>query len=71
MGACSPLSAATRRDDQDRLYRETFDDAHDEGSEAYALLPGGLPGFVDSTRRVLLRVPCPALGRTRTGSPGS
>ncbi|WP_372347762.1 hypothetical protein [Streptomyces sp. KL116D] len=55
----------------DRLYRETFDDAHDEGSEAYALLPGGLPGFVDSTRRVLLRVPCPALGRTRTGSPGS
>ncbi|MCQ4212932.1 hypothetical protein, partial [Streptomyces longispororuber] len=63
------LSASTRRDDRDRLYRETFDDAHDEGSEAYALLPGGLPGFVDSTRRVLLRVPCPALGEDPDGQP--
>ncbi|MET8030220.1 hypothetical protein [Streptomyces avermitilis] len=58
------MSAYTRRDDQDLAFYDSFPEY---GSEVHTVLPGGLPGFVDRFRDVVLRVPCPDLGKDGEG----
>ncbi|MGW7045947.1 hypothetical protein ACWGDT_25305 [Streptomyces avermitilis] len=58
------MVAYTRRDDQDRAF---FDSFPEYGSETHTVLPGGLPGFVDRFRDVVLQVPCPDLGKDAEG----
>ncbi|GDY62356.1 hypothetical protein SAV14893_017490 [Streptomyces avermitilis] len=58
------MSAYTRRDDQDLAF---FDSFPEYGSATHTVLPGGLPGFVDRFRDVVLQVPCPDLGKDAEG----